>query len=222
MMKRSSRRRLNALSKVCIVAAVIVLAGGIILSLTQHNENNQTTRHKPEAISGGTDPAPETTKSSDDEFKSHQVAPDAPRYIFIPKISVRAMVKPVGMTPGNQIASPRNVYDVGWFTGGAKPGQPGAMVVDGHISSWETRGVFYNLKDLRPEDHITIERGDGVVLTYEVVRSQIYDATSVDMAAALNPVTADKPGLNLISCTGKVIKNSNEFDKRIVVFSRQL
>lgn len=204
-----------------MLAAVIVLASGLALSLTQHKDN-QTVREKPQVTRDGAEPVPDTTKSSDDEFKNYQVAPDAPRYIFIAKISVRAMIKPVGMTQNNQIASPRNVYDVGWFTGSAKPGQPGAMVVDGHISSWEARGVFYNLKDLGPEDRITVIRGDGVELTYKVVKSQTYDADRVDMTAVMAPISPTKSGLNLISCSGRVIKNTNEFDKRIVVFTEKI
>lgn len=220
MTRRNSRTKLLRLSKLFGVLAIVVLLIGIGVSWMQHNDNQNEGVAAPEATSS--EPAPSTEKRSDDEFKNYQVAPDAPRYIFIPKISVRAMVKPVGVNEANQIESPRNVFDTGWYTGSAKPGQPGAMVVDGHVSSWETHGVFYELKELKSGDTITVERGDGTVLTYKVAKSQTYDADKVDMAAALAPVNPDKPGLNLISCTGKVVKGTNDFDKRIVVFAEQM
>lgn len=219
MTDRNSRTRLLRLSKLFGALAIVVLLIGIGVSWVQHKDN-QAQGEAPEGTSS--EPAPSTEKRSDYEFKNYQVAPDAPRYIFIPKISVKAMVKPVGVTEANQIESPRNVFDAGWYTGSAKPGRPGAMVVDGHISSWETHGVFYKLKELKSGNTITIERGDGTVLTYRVAKSQTYDADKVDMTAALAPVNPNKPGLNLVSCTGKVVKGTNDFDKRIVVFAEQM
>jgi LPXTG-site transpeptidase (sortase) family protein len=132
------------------------------------------------------------------------------------------MVKPLGLTAKNQIAAPNNVFDAGWYTGSAKPGQPGAMLIDGHVSSWTAHGIFYNLKKLQPGDKLQIQRGDGTTFTYKVVKSRVYDAAQVDMKAALSPVTTGKPGLNLITCDGSVIKGTSEFDKRLVVFTEQL
>jgi hypothetical protein len=39
------------------------------------------------------------------------------------------------------------------------------------------------------------------------------------MAAALSPINPAKPGLNLITCSGQVVKGTNEFNKRTVVFT---
>jgi hypothetical protein len=39
------------------------------------------------------------------------------------------------------------------------------------------------------------------------------------MSALLSPINAGKPGLNLITCTGDVIKGTNDFTERIVVFA---
>jgi sortase (surface protein transpeptidase) len=95
------------------------------------------------------------------------------------------------------------------------------MLIDGHISSWTARGVFYGLKELKPGDALQIVRGDGVIFNYLVVKSQTYPASNVDMAAALTPVTPGTPGLNLISCSGDVIPGTSNFNERIVVFAAQ-
>ena len=200
-----------------MLLAAVVLVIGLALAWQQHHENKIA-----EQAAHQNHNAPKTNKPSSQAFNNYQVPPDAPRYLFIPGLSVRAMVKPLGLTVKNQIASPANVFDAGWYTGSAKPGQPGAMLIDGHVSSWTARGIFYNLKKLQPGDQVQVQRGDGQILTYKVVKSQVYDADNVDMKAVLTPVDPSRPGLNLITCDGSVIKGTNEFNKRIVVFTEQV
>lgn len=201
-----------------------LLAIGIWMGITQYLANyfsDSRLRHEIQlANSGQPSSVPSTNTPTEDAFANYHVAPDAPRYIFIPAISVRAMVKLMGLTTDNHIEAPNNVHDAGWFTQSAKPGKPGAMVIDGHVANWATESVFYQLKSVRPHDAITIERGDGQKITYRVVRSQSYDASSVDMDALQTPVNPAKPGLNLITCDGKVI-NNNDFSRRLIVFAQQ-
>jgi len=175
-----------------------------------------------QANNGQSSPAPSTVKPSATAVATYSVAPDKPLYLIIPKLSVQARVYPVGLTSSGAIGTPNNVYDTDWYTGSSLPGQPGAMLIDGHISSWTTHGVFYGLKILVAGDTIQVERGDKSILTYKVVKSQIYNSNNVDMTAALTPIVAGQPGLNLISCTGDVISGTSEFNERIVVFATQI
>lgn len=214
--KNHPKNKLRLLANLLFLVATIVLAFGIIISLVQANKHpgGHNSPDQPNT-------APSTDEPSPENFNSHQVAPDQPRYISIPAISVSAIVKPTGVSADNQIMSPTNVYETGWYNGSTKPGQAGAMLVSGHVSSWQTSGVFYDLKLLQPGDQITIERGDGAKFIYTVSKSETYDAGNVDMEAAMSPIDPNKPGLNLITCAGKVIEGTNEFDKRIVVFAEQ-
>jgi sortase (surface protein transpeptidase) len=93
------------------------------------------------------------------------------------------------------------------------------MLIDGHVSSWTAHGIFYGIKNLIPGDIIKIQRGDGTVFVYNVVRSQVYQSGNVDMTSAMSPVTPGQPGLNLITCTGDVIPGTSEFNERIVVYA---
>lgn len=95
------------------------------------------------------------------------------------------------------------------------------MLIDGHISSWTTHGVFYGLNTLSPGDMIDVQGGNGAIFTYKVVKTQIYNSNNVNMDAALSPIDPAKPGLNLISCTGDVIAGTNDFNERIIVFATQ-
>lgn len=164
---------------------------------------------------------PSTTPVSSSALKSYTVAPDLARYITIPSIGVHARVLQVGVTTGGALGTPANVFDTAWYTGSAKPGQAGATLIDGHVSSWTSNGVFYNLKKLSAGDQIQVEKGSGEVLTYTVKKVVAYDAGSVDMKTLMTAVDPDRSGLNLITCGGKYDSSSKEFTQRIAVFAAQ-
>lgn len=201
--------------------AAILISAGIIAWFQAHTTPDNTGNPIHEIDNGTPTMQPSTEKPKSNEFEAYTVAGDSPRYLFIPKLSVKAMVKHLGLTKDNRIDVPKNVFDVGWYTGSAKPGQAGALVLDGHVSSDLVPGVFYNLKDLHENDTITLEKGDGSQIRYRVVKIQVYDVDKVDMKAALSPISV-KPGLNLITCTGSVIKGTRNYDKRLIVFTEQI
>jgi LPXTG-site transpeptidase (sortase) family protein len=206
--------------------AGLVFAIGLVASLQGFQTNSQAAAQisalsKKSESQGGT-PAPGTTPPNGASFNSYAVAPDLPRYLQIPKLGVSARVLQVGVDSSGALGTPYNVFDTAWYTGSAKPGQPGAALIDGHVSSWTTHGVFYNLKSLKAGDSVQIVRGDGAILNYRVVKTQVYDADNVDMQAAVTPITAGKAGLNLITCTGRVKPGTSEFNQRIIVFTEQV
>ena len=41
------------------------------------------------------------------------------------------------------------------------------------------------------------------------------------MQAAVAPITPDVYGLNLITCTGQVIKGTSLFNERVIVFAQE-
>lgn len=166
---------------------------------------------------------PTAKKPSKNDIDSYTVAPDLPRYIAIPAINVsKTRVLTLGLAKNNQIAVPDNIYDTGWYDGSAKPGQAGAMFIYGHVSSWQANGIFYNLRELKAGDAVNITRGDGKKFSYRVVSTRIYPYNHVDMHTVLAPVDPGTPGLNLMTCTGKVIKGTSEFNERLVVFTKQI
>ncbi|HYF96541.1 MAG TPA: sortase [Patescibacteria group bacterium] len=216
-----SKYKLILFSRVLWLTATIVFVTGIWIAWSQQAANKSAEGSTSQNIND-TSNEPSTDKPDRSEFDAYQVAPDAPRYIFISKLAAEAIVKPMGLTAQNQIEAPVNVFHAGWYTKSAKPGHTGAMVVDGHVSSRHTQGIFSGLKDLKGGDSIIIVRGDNQKINYKVVKSQVYDADRVDMTAVLKPVNPQKSGLNLITCAGTVIKGTHQFDKRIVVFAEQM
>lgn len=165
--------------------------------------------------------APSAVKPTKQAVTAYNVPPTLPKYITIPTIGVaQTRIIQLGLTKNNQIATPDNINDTGWYKNSALPGNSGAMFIYGHVSNWTANGVFYNLKKLRAGNTITITRGDNKTYTYQVVSSKIYPYNAVDMNAVLAPIDHAKPGLNLMTCTGSVIKGTSEFNERLVVFTK--
>jgi LPXTG-site transpeptidase (sortase) family protein len=145
-------------------------------------------------------------------------APDEPKRIKIPSLGVDARILKMGVMPNGEIKTPANIFDAGWLETTAKPGEYGAMFLDGHVHGPSKPGVFYNIKKLQPGDKIKIERGDGQIFTYSVVKTETYSKDNVDMVAALNTAVPGKPGLNLMTCDGRY-SAEHGYDHRVVVFA---
>lgn len=231
------KHRAPLLSNVLIVIAVALLITGLGLGFRDwrasnianqtaarlvSEANNGIVKNAVPATAGSSSAVPSTIKPAVSAVVEYVVAPDKPRYLIIPKLDVHARILTVGVDAQGALRVPANIYDTAWYKESSLPGQPGAMLIDGHISSWTARGVFYGLKTLRAGDIIRVQRGDDTLFTYKVVKTQLYGADNVDMVAAQTAIDANRPGLNLISCSGDVITGTNDFNQRIIVFATQV
>lgn len=221
--KKQSRGTLKISNQSIMFAmAVIVFVAGLCVAGLGLKTNNDITTHV-RAASANTknEEAPSEDKPSNALFASHTVDPSMPRYVRINKIKVSARVFSQGLDKKGALKAPGNVNDAGWYKESSKPGEAGAVLIDGHVSGPTQRGVFYQLHKLVAGDVIEIERGDGKVFTYKVVKSKTTDADKTDMSEALLSAELGKPGINLITCTGKYDTKKGAYDKRIVVSAIQ-
>ncbi|MBR2658920.1 class F sortase [Candidatus Saccharibacteria bacterium] len=143
---------------------------------------------------------------TEEEVKEYIVAADMPRYLTIGKLGVtKARIIPVGINANNELGTPNNIFDVGWYDLSAKPGQNGTVLIDGHNGGPNVHGVFKDLPVLASGDIIEIERGDGVVFKYSVVEnnSVLLSEANAYMSTALKSPVAGKQSVTLISCTGE-------------------
>lgn len=163
---------------------------------------------------------PSSVKPSPSTIASYSVPPNNPKYIAIPAINIsNTNVLNLGLQKNGVIATPDNIYETGWYNKSSLPGQLGAMFIYGHVSSWTADGIFYNLKKLVPGDIITITTGNNKIYKYKVEATRIYPYNNVPMGQVLSPVNPKEPGLNLMTCTGQVIKGTSEFNERLVIYS---
>jgi len=162
-------------------------------------------------------------KKTDEQRAAYEVPADHPRDLSIDKLAVNANVVPLGTLKDSALDTPKTAWDVGWYDGSGLPGQPGTMVIDGHVNDTVgTPGVFYALHTLASGDTIKVERGDHQLFIYRVVATEQLPTGEVDMNKVLHPITAGKEGLNLITCGGTYDKKSQTYDQRVIVYSERV
>ena len=196
--------------KISITALIVILLAIFLIrvSVFEHNYYQEkegsersvaaTTESEPEEL---VEVAPTTA-----EVKEYRVAADRPRFLSIEKLGiVNARVLPMGVNAKGELATPVNIFDVGWYEGSGKPGQGGTLMIDGHNGGPHVLGVFKNLPNLGEGDIITIERGDGTVFRYAVVENKTIPLSESDayMSVAARSPKKGTESVTLISCTGE-------------------
>lgn len=140
------------------------------------------------------------------EVREYTVAPDRPRYLTINKLGIsKARILPMGVNAKGELATPNNIFDVGWYEASGKPGQGGTMIIDGHNGGPHVVGVFKNLPNLAEGDIVTVERGDGLIFNYRVVENEAVALADADayMAVAARSPEPGVESVTLITCTGE-------------------
>lgn len=223
-LKINKQRLFTGLRYIAIV--VIVLASGYLAwdtyTTNQSVRNTFSGNNAAAAMSiAGTNPATaDQTAISQEQRAAYTVPADQPRYIYIPAIGVNARVLSVGVNSRGNIDTPSNLNDTAWYDGSAKPGQEGQVFIDGHTSfSSSINAAFNSLPKLKSGDQITIEKGDGQKVNYNITQVETVDANQVDMGKALNPPAGAKKGLTLMTCTGTFNYRSQTADKRLIVYA---
>lgn len=155
------------------------------------------------------------------QVAEYQVAPDKPRYFSIPSLSIHnARVVEIGVKANKELATPYNIYDVGWYKGSALPGTNQVTVIDGH-SGTHGIGVFGKLPNIHQGDLIQIEMGDGREYTYRVVETVTKpiagNAANDYMAQSFTAVQPGKGSLTIITCTGSYLYSQKTFSERFFV-----
>lgn len=156
------------------------------------------------------------------QVAAHITAADEPRLLKIKKLGITSRVIGLGQNNKGELLAPRSIFDAGWYSASAKPGAGGAVLIDGHSTGLTKQGVFSAIKTLVAGDEMSIERGDGRLVSYRVVLSRQFPADAVDMASAISPITPGKAGLNLITCAGIVNAKNFSFSDRIIVYAEQI
>ena len=162
------------------------------------------------------------TEVSKETLADYKVAANLPRILTVDKLNIKARILPMEVNPDNSMQAPLNIYDSGWYTASAKPGEDGAVVMDGHASGPTREGLFAYLDTLKAGDTMTIERGDGKVFTYEVVHVETVALDKIDMKKFLQPYDGVSKGLNLMTCAGSWMKERKTFDQRSIVYAKQI
>ena len=163
---------------------------------------------------------PEESKTTAIEYRWSGVGTD-PYKIRIGELGIDAFVQKMGIDQKGSIAVPTNIHLAGWYATSAVVGTEGISVIVGHVTGKQTDGIFKRLDELKPEDIIEIERGDGKRYTYQVIESK-----QVKEAEAASYLFSKKRGvdsqLNLITCGGKYDEKKHQYEDRIIVYTQKI
>lgn len=154
---------------------------------------------------------------SDTEVSEYTVAADRPRYLNIPSIGLnQARIVEIGIKANSELATPYNIYDIGWYNEGGLPGSRDVVIMDAHGGA-PGIGAFGNLPQIKPGDEIRVEMGDGREFTYAVVDTAtkaLGEEANNYMVTAFERPEDGKGSLTLITCTGVYWTNSRTYSHR--------
>ena len=142
----------------------------------------------------------------------------APTRIDIPAADVSADVVELGVGRDGVMESPPTPDVVGWYRMSARAGQPGNLVMSGHVD-WDHRAaVFWGLRGLGPGDRIDIRGTDGIVHTYAVEWNRVFGADSAPVAEMVGG--SNDSLLTLITCDGVFDRSQRQYSDRRIVRAR--
>lgn len=225
-----SKGRLDRKKFFLIALALIVLGVAAYVAYDTYMTNARAES----VLKATSNTATETSEwSKDDEGKdesdipanalaNYTVEASLPRALYIDKLDVAARIMPMATNTDGSVQAPKNIFDSGWYNGSVKPGETGAMFIDGHASGATREGLFAYLDTLKKGDTVQVEKGDGEKLSYKVVHTETVALADVDMRKVLLPYENGTKALNLMTCTGKWLPQEKTYDHRVIVYTEQI
>lgn len=147
----------------------------------------------------------------------HQIIQSGiPVRISIPKIDLTASIVSMDLTAEKIVDTPPD--DVGWYAGGARPGNPGTCALNGHFLNLQGNpGVFFNLSKLQIGDNITITDDKKQQFRYKITNTELVDLDN--FSAQKVYASGSKSLLSLVTCAGNFNTESNNYTKRTVIYA---
>lgn len=199
-MRRPSFDALTTAALLSTAALVVNVAGALSL----HAAMTQVTPHAPPVV--------------------YEVTPDTeewPIAIYIPAISIRAPIVPVGLRSDGLMDIPEQADEVGWFSLGFLPGEIGNSVVAGHLDTADGKpGVFWNLRQLQDGDEVIVEYPYGKQQKFRVIHRETYPMDDAPMEHIFGTSTGAR--LNLITCNGLWQESVQTYNRRLVVYTEAI
>jgi sortase (surface protein transpeptidase) len=139
----------------------------------------------------------------------------------IPSIGVATRVIELGKNPDGTLETPTDYGEAGWWSGGPKPGEPGAAVITGHVDSARSGpAVFARLGELLPGDIFSYTSRTGKQVRFEVESSERY--AKEDFPTQRVYGRSDEPVVRLVTCTGNFDVGEGEYSDNLVVYARRI
>lgn len=137
--------------------------------------------------------------------------------IHIPRLKVNQRMTRLSVLRDRSMSVPRKYSDIGWWSGGPRPGGPGATLIAGHVSSKSGPAVFFRLRDMRAGDMVTVDRADGTSAVFRVVGKASYLRSNFPDEVVYR--VRGKPSIHLVTCDGVFDGEIGHHVDNLVVFA---
>jgi sortase (surface protein transpeptidase) len=138
----------------------------------------------------------------------------------VPAMELAESLIPLGIQDDGTMEVPEDYGDVGWFTGGGRPGGFGPTVIAGHVDSRSGPAVFYRLGELIIGDRFTITGDDGTAFEYEVYKVEDHAKAEFPTVDVFGATLADE--VRLITCGGEYNRAIGRYVDNLVVFASRV
>jgi len=141
----------------------------------------------------------------------------APAAVSVPAIGLDAPLIGLDIADDGAMEVPVDADDVGWFTGGGRPGGRGPTVIAAHVDSASGPAVFARLDELVVGDRVDVTTVDGDVVSYAV--TEVVDVPKAEFPTTRVFGAQPTDQLRLITCGGVFDRGSGHYDQNRVVFA---
>ena len=174
------------------------------------------------APGAGATPAPSVTPEPAAPAPAAPVLAEgvAPARVDVPAIDLSEPLIDLGIDGEGAMEVPVDADDVGWFTGGGRPGGRGPTVIAGHVDSTTGPAVFFRLDELVVGDEVTVTDVEGGAVRYSV--TEVLDVPKAEFPTARVFGAQPTDQLRLVTCGGAFDRASGHYEENRVVFAEPL
>lgn len=141
---------------------------------------------------------------------------EIPVKLIIPAINLEANIFPVGLTPAKIVDTPAR--EVGWYIKGARPGEIGSAVFNGHFQYNDgSPGVFNRIAFLAVGDDIFVADANNQSFQFKVVRNETVNTEAFPLQEVYG--STDKATLKLVTCAGGYDAARGNFTQRTIIYA---
>lgn len=194
---------LRYLALVSFAAGLVLLIAGFII---QRGDGDKASADVVSASATATNTPTDTPTNAPSPTATPTPFNGAVARMKLPRFNVDSAIEEIGLLPGNQLDTPHNPHNTGWYNIYDKPGFHGNAVFSAHVDYFPNiLGPFKNLAKSEIGDDVVVVMENGLEYKYRIIRKQRYDANTIPMGDLISAPDkpTDKEWITLITCGGE-------------------
>lgn len=213
----SARNRWGRYALSAVILALTIIGVTAVIRGTQ----GQSGQPPLAAVATDTAPPDSTPATGNDSGAALTTGPlmdtSTPTRVVIPTLGVDVPLTGLGQQTDGAMQVPTDAKTVGWYTKAPTPGALGPAVLAGHVDYKNKPGTFNKLTDLNAGDTINIDRQDGSMAMFKVVKVERHAKDKFPSNAVYGAI--NRAGLRLITCGGNFDSTDGHYEDNIVVYA---